>query len=74
MNWQLVHSDVAATNDSGIVSRSHIILEREGVQFELGKLETPEVHVLGAKRVLVDTANMLKRLAHEMENKADRLR
>jgi hypothetical protein len=74
MKWQLVHSDVAATSDSGIVSKSHIILEREGVQFELGKLETPEVHVLGAKRVLVDTANMLKRLAHEMENKADRLR
>jgi hypothetical protein len=74
MNWQLVHSDVAATSDSGIVSKSHIIIERDGVQFELGKLEEQEVHILGAKRVLVDTANMLKRLAHEMEVKADRLK
>jgi hypothetical protein len=74
MNWQLVHSDIAVTSDSSIVSKSHIVIERDGVQFELGRLDAPEVHVLGAKRVLVDTANMLKRLAHEMENKADRLK
>lgn len=74
MNWHLVHSDVAATGDSGIVSKSHIVLENDGVRFEIGKLENSEVHILGAKRVLVDTANALKRLAHEMENKADRLR
>ena len=74
MNWHLVHSDVAATSDSKIVSRSHIVLENDGIRFEIGKLEETEVHILGAKRVLVDTANTLKRLAHEMENKADRLR
>ena len=73
MNWQLVHSDVAVTSDSSIVSKSHIVIERDGVQFELGRLDAPEVHVLGAKRVLVDTANMLRHLAHEMENKADKL-
>lgn len=74
MNWHLVHSDVAVTNDSGVVSKSHIVLENDGIRFEIGKLEDAEVHILGAKRVLVDTANMLKRLAHEMENKADRIR
>lgn len=74
MNWRLVHSDIAATSDSGIISKSHILIEKDGTQFELGKLDIPEVHVLGAKRVLVDTANMLKRLAHEMESKADRIR
>ena len=74
MNWHLVHSDVAVTSDSGVVSKSHIVIERDGTQFELGRLDAPEVHILGAKRVLIDTANMLKRLAHEMENRADRLR
>jgi hypothetical protein len=74
MNWHLVHSGVAVTSDSGIVSKSHIVLESDGNRFEIGKLDDAEVHILGAKRVLVDTANMLKRLAHEMENKADRLK
>jgi hypothetical protein len=74
MNWQLVHTDVAVTDDSSIISKSYIVLEKDGIKFEVGKILTPENHVLGTKRTLVDTANMLKRLAHEMENKADRLK
>lgn len=74
MKWHLVHNDVAVTSDSGIISKSHIILEKDEIQFEIGKIDKLEDHILGAKRVLVDTANMLKRLAHEMENKADRLK
>ena len=73
MKWHLVHNDVALNGDSGVVSKSHIILENNGSKLELGKLEKLEDHALGAKRVLVDTANMLRRLAHEMENKADKL-
>lgn len=74
MKWHLVHSDVGVTAESDIVSKSHIILENEGLQFELGKIDQVEDHILGSKRALVDTANMLKRLAHEMESKADRMK
>lgn len=74
MKWRLVHSDVEATSDSKIISKSHIVLENDGICFEIGKLEDTEIHILGAKRVLVDTANMLKRLAHEMQNKADSIK
>jgi|694.fasta_scaffold101823_4 hypothetical protein len=73
MNWKLVHEDVAINTDSSVVSRTHMILEKDGVQIHLGVLDKQEEHALGAKRVLVDTANMLRRLAHEMENKADKL-
>jgi hypothetical protein len=74
MNWHLVHSDVAVTGDSGIVSKSYIIIEKDGTQFEMGKILAAEDHILGSKRVLIDTANTLKRLAREMESKADRLK
>ena len=72
MKWEIVHSDVKAVN-SEIHSKSHIMLEHNGTTLELMVCKEPELHHLGARRVLVDTANMLKRLAHEMENKADKV-
>ena len=73
MNWKLIHEDVAIDNDSNVVSRSYLVLQKGECKIELGKVDKQEEHALGAKRVLVDTANMLKHLAHEMENKADKL-
>jgi hypothetical protein len=73
MEWKLVHEDVAITSESSVVSRTYLVLEDNGCKIKLGELDKQEEHALGAKRVLVDTANMLKRLAHEMENKADKL-
>ena len=73
MKWNLIHEDVSLTVDSGVLSKSYIILEKDGIMFEIGKINNKENHILGSKRVLVDTANMLKRIAHEMENKADKL-
>jgi hypothetical protein len=73
MFWRLVHEDVAVNTNSEVISRSYLILEEKGIQIKLGEINKQEDHALGAKRVLVDTANMLKKLAHEMENKADKL-
>ena len=73
MDWKIIHEDVAVNSDSSVLSKSYIVLEKDGISIKIGKLEKNEEHVLGAKRVLVDTANMLRRLAHQMENKADKL-
>jgi len=73
MFWKLVHEDVSVNKESEVISKSYLILEEKGIQIKLGQIDKQEDHALGAKRVLVDTANMLKRLAHEMENKADKL-
>ena len=73
MNWKLIHEDVAINNNSNVISKSYLVLEKDGIKIQLGKIDKQEEHALGAKRVLVDTANMLRRLAHEMENKADKL-
>jgi len=72
MKWEIKHTDIKAVN-SEIHSKSHIILEHNGIVLELMACKEPELHHLGARRVLVDTANMLKNLAHEMENKADKI-
>lgn len=72
MNWQIKHTDIKDI-DSEIHSKSSIFLEQEGISIEIMKCKEPELHHLGARRVLVDTAHMLRRLAHEMENRADKL-
>lgn len=74
MKWRLVHSHVSANTESVVISKSHIVLEADGVKLELAKIDALEEHTLGAKRALVDTANLLRRLAHEMENKADKVK
>ena len=45
MNWQLVHSDVAVTDDSGVISKSYIVIEKDGTQFQMGKILTAEDHM-----------------------------
>jgi hypothetical protein len=72
MDWCIKHTDVTA-QDSEIHSKSHIFLEHDGLSMEIMSCKEPELHHLGARRVLVDTAHMLRRLAHEMENRADKL-
>lgn len=72
MEWDIKHTDVKAV-DSEIHSKSHIVLEHNGTSMEIMSCIEPELHHLGARRVLVDTAHMLRRLAHEMENRADKL-
>lgn len=73
MNWKLVHEDIGITTESKIVSKTYLIIEKDGIEIKMGELDIQEEHVLGSKRVLVDTASLLRRLAHEMENKADKL-
>lgn len=74
MKWRLVHTDIAIKDDSSVISKTAIVLEKGGSRIVLGEIKEQENHVFGSKRVLVDTANMLKRLAHEMENKADSIK
>jgi hypothetical protein len=71
MKWKIEHTDIKAIN-SEIHSKSKIMLEHEGISIELISCKEPELHHLGARRVLVDAANKLRKIAHEMENKAEK--
>jgi hypothetical protein len=73
MNWKLVHEDVTL-EESKVLSRSTVYLCDNDTTMLLAGISEPEEHILGAKKVLVDSANLLKRLAREMESKADKLK
>lgn len=74
MIWRLIHENVSVVPEtSEIVSKSSLIFEHDGFEVVLAQTDDTENHILGSKKVLVDTANALKKIAREMENKADRL-
>lgn len=73
MNWKLVHSNVEVLADSGIVSRSQINFSHNNTQITIADTNTVENHILGSKKVLLDTAYKLEEMARQMKNKADKL-
>ena len=50
-----------------------IIFEHDGAKIKLADTITPYDHVLGSKKVLMDTAYKLEDLARQMKKKAEAL-
>jgi hypothetical protein len=74
MQWYLTHQEVTVKPDtSEVLSKAKLVLVHNGVEIVLAELVEPENHALGSKKVLVDTAYKLQKLAHEMLNKADKV-
>jgi hypothetical protein len=73
MFWRLMHEDVQVLENSQIVSKSSVVFEHDGIKVKLADTATPENHVLGSKKVLVDTAYKLEELARQMKKKAEGL-
>ena len=69
-----MHEDVAVLDNSEIVSKSSIIFEHDGIRLKLADTVVTENHILGSKKVLVDTANKLQAMAMQMKSKAEALR
>jgi len=74
MQWYLTHQEVTVKPDtSEVLSKAKLVFVHNGVEIVLAELVEPENHALGSKKVLVDTAYKLQKLAHEMLNKADKV-
>lgn len=71
MFWRLMHEDVEVLNNSEIVSKSSIIFEHDDIKIKLADTIVSENHILGSKKVLIDTAYKLEELARQMKKKAD---
>jgi hypothetical protein len=74
MYWQLMHDEVSVTELSEVLSRSSIIFEHEGIEIKLADTMIPENHMLGSKKILVDTAYKLEHIARQMKSMADSLK
>jgi hypothetical protein len=71
MQWKLMHEDVEILDNSEVVSRTSIIFEHEGIKTKIADTVTIEKHILGTKKVLVDTAYKLQELSRQMLKKAE---
>lgn len=75
MFWRLTHEQVEVeplTNEAQ--SRSYVYLEHDGVKMKLADTLTQESHVLGSKKVLVDSAYKLQDIARQLLNKAEKIK
>jgi hypothetical protein len=75
MFWRLMHEQVEVepfTNEAQ--SRSYVYLEFDGVKMKLADTVTVESHVLGSKKVLVDSAYKLQDIARQLLTKADKIK
>lgn len=75
MFWRLMHEQVEvepSTNEAK--SRSYVFLELDGVRMKLADTVSPESHVLGSKKVLVDSAYRLQDIARQLLSKADKIK
>lgn len=73
MDWKLVHDNLAVNAVSGVVSKSSILFNHNGIEVKIADTNSAVDHALGAKKVLVDTAYRFEELAREMKKKADKL-
>ncbi len=74
MRWYLTHQDLTIKQDtSEVLSKTKLIFVHDGKEIVLAELSEPENHALGSKKVLVDTAYKLQKLAHEMLSKAEKV-
>lgn len=71
MFWRLMHEDLNVTDDNKIISRSFIVFEHENVKVKFADTLIPEEHVLGSKKVLMDSAYKLEDIARQMKKKAE---
>ena len=72
MNWRLAHIDVGVNDDSEIVSKSSVYLEQGDMQISLSSTLASDIHVMSAKRALMDAAYKLEKMAIEMKHKAEK--
>jgi len=75
MFWRLMHEQVEVeplTNEAQ--SRSYVYLEVDNVKVKLADTLVPENHVLGSKKVLVDSAYKLQDIARQLLSKAEKIK
>jgi len=72
--WKLEHTDLSTNQQSQVISNSALVLEFLDSRITLAETESPELHTLGSKKVLMDSAYLLENLAREMKKKAEQMK
>lgn len=74
MKWRFDHFDLSVDEQSSKVqSTTTVKIENGGVEMTLYVSDTPEEHVVGTRKALVDSGNLLRRIGLEMLRKAEKI-
>lgn len=75
MKWHFSHSDLSIDDSTTQVnSKVEVKIVDGDNEIVLYRTATPEEHVVGTKKALVDSGNMLRRIGLEMLRKADKIK
>ena len=74
MKWRFDHYDLSVNPEtSKIQSTTTVKVEVGGVEMTLYTSDVPEEHVIGTRKALVDSGNLLRRIGLEMLRKAEKI-
>ena len=74
MRWHFSHSDLFVDpSTSKVHSACNVKVTINGKEVELYNSEVPEEHVVGTRKALVDSGNMLRAIGLEMLRKAEKI-
>lgn len=75
MKWQFSHSNLGIDEESSKVnSVTTVTINVDGTEIKLYESVCAEEHVVGTKKALVDSGNLLRRIGLEMLRKADKIK
>lgn len=74
MKWRFDHHDLSVNPESSKVqSTTAVKIESGGVEMTLYVSDVPEEHIVGTRKALVDSGNLLRRIGLEMLRKAEKI-
>lgn len=74
MKWEFNHSDLFVNSSTNKVHSScQVKLLIGDTEVQLYNSEVPEEHVVGTRKALVDSGNMLRAIGLEMLRKAEKI-
>ena len=74
MKWHFSHSDLGIDNEtSKVKSVTTIKIEIDGKEMILYESQVAEEHVVGTRKALVDSGNLLRHIGLEMLRKAEKI-
>ena len=75
MKWRFDHYDLSVNPEtSKIQSTTTVKVEVGGVEMTLYTSDVPEEHVVGTRKALVDSGNLLRRIGLELLRKAEKIK
>ena len=72
--WYMEHTELSVEPSGEVNSKSCIVLEFLDCKVKIARTSSAENHVLGSKKVLMDSAYLLENIVKDMKKKAENMK